>query len=259
MDLRKIVQKLPKSELHVHLRGAMPAEAFGALLGKYPIKDALQHISDEHRDLFRRYGNIRPFLECGSRTADAVSTLFRYADFEQFLATWTFTGYFIRDISDLRRLVDGVLQSLKRQNITYAEITISAIEYMRRGISLEDISTCIEESQSFPGIRAQWIVDLVRNTGAGGALHLLHEVLDLQCKHIVGITLGGNERRFPPAQFSEVYRTAREYGLRLSVHAGEALGPQSVWDAIKVLGAERIGHGVRAIEDASLVAYLAEH
>jgi adenosine deaminase len=103
----------------------------------------------------------------------------------------------------------------------------------------------------------QWIPDLVRDFGPEATLAMLEELIAAGSPAIVGITLGGSEHLFPPAQFAKVYDKAREHGLRLTIHAGEALGPQSVRDALG-LGVERIGHGVRAIEDPALVAYLAE-
>ena len=89
-------------------------------------------------------------------------------------------------------------------------------------------------------------------------IEVLEDLLRCRPRGLVGITLGGSEHEFPPARFEQLYATAREHGLRLSVHAGEALGPQSVWDALRILGAERIGHGIRSIEDPELVAHLAE-
>ncbi|MFQ5796856.1 MAG: adenosine deaminase [Candidatus Bipolaricaulia bacterium] len=257
--MKEVLLKIPKSELHIHLRGAMPVEVFTNLLNKYSATGILQDAPDRLKAVLQRYENIRPFLSPRHWSVNTVSDLFRYETFDQFLATYAFTGFFVRDASDLRRLITGVLEMLKSQNVVYVEITTSVAEYLRQGIPLADIKACLEETVEFPGIRVQWIVDLVRDFGSEAALALLKQIIDLKCKGIVGITLGGSEHRFPPDQFSEVYFTARDHGLRLTVHAGEALGPQSVWDALQILGAERIGHGVRAIEDKSLVTYLAEN
>jgi adenosine deaminase len=103
----------------------------------------------------------------------------------------------------------------------------------------------------------QWIADLVRDFGADTCLELLNDLIAQDCRSLVGITLGGAEHRFPPEQFERVYATARDAGLRLTIHAGEALGPESVWNALE-LGVERIGHGVRSIEEPALVRHLAE-
>lgn len=237
----------------------MPVEVFADLLNKYSVKEVLQDAPAGHKTMFHQYENIRPFLSPRNWSVDAVSHLFRYETFDQFLATWCFTGYFVRDVSDLRRLVTGVLERLRSQDVVYTEITIAVGEYLMRGIPLADIKTCLEETEGFLGIRVQWIADLGRDTGNDAALALLREVIELRCENIVGITLGGSEHFFPPAPFSKVYSTARDHGLRLTIHAGEALGPQSIWDALQILGAERIGHGVRAIEDKALVTYIVEN
>lgn len=168
-----------------------------------------------------------------------------------------FIGSFIRDVSDLRYVITNVINELKAQHIVYAELTISVTDYLENGMSLPDVMNCIAEAAKQPGIRIQWIMDLGRDQGSHVALNLLHQILAMPCEHIVGITLEGDEARFPPQQFAEVYRVARTHGLRTTIHAGEMLGPESIWDALQVLEVDRIGHGVRAIEDPRLVVYLA--
>ena len=93
---------------------------------------------------------------------------------------------------------------------------------------MQELVACLEEGSRIPGIRVQWIIDLVRDFGTEAGLILLNEVAALHSPAIVGITLGGSEHKFPPEQFREVYATARQHKLRLTVHAGEALGPESV-------------------------------
>ena len=86
--------------------------------------------------------------------------------------TWCFTDYFFRDSSDLRKLITSVLESLKSQKVVYAEILISVGRYLRQGIPLTDIKTCLDDAEKVPGIRVQWIVDLVRDSGSETALTL---------------------------------------------------------------------------------------
>ena len=246
--------------MHVHLKGAMPVEVFTELLNKYLARGVVKTIPFRQKLVFKLCKNIRPFMSARRRwSVEDVPSLFHYSNFDQFLATWLFTGYFFRDVSDVRRLVTGVIDKLRSQNVAYAEITVSPPEYLYRGIALEDLTACLEEGSALPGIRVQWIVDPVRNLGVQHALDLLGRVVELQAASIVGITLGGAEHRYPPAQFEPLYDLGRHHGLRLTVHAGEALGPESVWDALRVLGAERIGHGVRSIEDDALLRYIVEH
>jgi adenosine deaminase len=250
-------QALPKAELHVHLRGAMPMAVFADLLSRR-AGDLAERLPERHRTLFERYDNIRPFLRPRAWSAEEVAPLFRFASFDQFLATFAFTGYAIGSADDFQRLVDGVLASFRAQRIVYAEITVSVREYLRRGVPLPALCAILDEAAAAPGIRVRWIVDLVRDFGPEAGLTLLAEIIAQRCASIVGITLGGSEHRHPPAGFAAIYDLARAHGLRLTVHAGEALGPPSVWDALTVLGVERIGHGVRAVEDPALVRHLAE-
>ena len=250
------LRQAPKAELHVHLRGAMPAEFFAELINRYSPQQALGNAPQRHLDAFQRCDNIQPFLT--SPKPETVSALFRFHSFDQFLATYLFTSYFVRDISDFRGLIASVRAFLEKQNIVYAEITVSVFEYLNQGIGLTDLLAALDEAADAPGIRVQWIADLVRDLGPAKVAGLLRDILRERPASLVAITLGGSEHKFPPAQFAALYRLAREHGLRLSVHAGEALGPESVRDAIRVLQVDRIGHGVRAIEDPSLVDYLAE-
>jgi len=254
-DLRQTLLRTPKAELHLHLRGAIPIDTMAHLLERHPVEEALRSAPLRHKWLFGRFGNIRPFLD--SEEQPPVADLFHYESFRQFLVTYLFTGYFVRDRADLEALIDGVLAQLRSQNVVYAEITITLFDYVNRGIPIDDVLECMERACACSSPRVQWIVDLVRDIGPKAALADLRTLVDSRIPGVVGITIGGSEDRHPPAKFARVYETAREHDLRLTVHAGEAAGPESVWDALKILRAERIGHGVRAIEDPSLVEYLA--
>src|SRR4051812_3673387 len=120
--------RLPKSELHLHLRGAMPVDVFTDLLNKYPAPKALGGLTDADRETLERYGNIRPFMATpppGGWTVQDVSHLFETTTFPQFLYTFAFTRYFIRVPDDMRQLISVVLENLKAQNIVYAELTVS--------------------------------------------------------------------------------------------------------------------------------------
>ena len=246
---------LPKAELHVHLRGAMPAAFFRRQVERYGTAGLLDRASPGLRSFWERCPNLQPFL-ADQWTESDLDSLFSFTDFDAFLGTFAFTGCFIRTAEDFRELLHGVLCSLAQQRIVYAELTVSLREYLLQGIALEDLLAALDEV-TVPGLRAQYLVDLVRNFGADAGLDLLRQVARRECRALVGLTIGGSEHHYPPAQFVECYHLARELGLRRSVHAGEALGPESVRDALDLLGAERIGHGIRAIEDPALVERLA--
>ena len=247
---------MPKAELHLHLRGAVPRSFLRDRFRKYPPARALDAASSRLQAFMRRHPGIRRIVAAGDPLAE-VDALFRYESFEHFLAAYLFTAYFVRDIDDFRELVAVVLGGLRRQNVVYAEVTVSLPEYLQQGLDLGDLLRVLgEERPGPPDVR--WIVDPIRTLGPRAAERLLERLLPLRPPSLVGLTLGGAEHLQPPAPFRRAYEIAREGGLRATVHAGEALGPESVWEAIRTLRAERIGHGVRAVEDPALVRYLAE-
>ena len=252
------IREAPKAELHLHLRGAMPEHYFVGLLRKYSAKRALAAAPPEHLACFRRAPHLAPFLADAPGLDDRAAELFDYENLDQFLYSYLFTSYFFREISDFEGLIAEVRRGLISQNVVYAEITVSIIEYLRQGLDLSDLIAAMEAIARSPEIRIQWIIDLVRNFGPDETLDVLQRLLALRANSVSGITLGGAERQYPPELFAEHYRLARDAGLHLTVHAGEAVGPESVWGAIRGLGVERIGHGVRSIEDPRLVDNLVE-
>ena len=250
------LQARPKAELHLHLRGAIPRQYLIERFRKYPPAKALESVPSRQLDWISRHPAIGRIL-AASDPADELDGLFRYDSFEEFLAAYFFTAFFVREIEDFHDLVAGVREHLRTQNITYAEITVSLPEYLQQGLPLAGMLQVLQEDPPMaPKVR--WIVDLVRNYGPASAESLLEKVLSLRPPTLVGLTLGGAEHLYPPEQFGRVYALAREGGLRTTVHAGEALGPESVWQALETLRVERIGHGVRASEDPGLVSCLAE-
>jgi aminodeoxyfutalosine deaminase len=257
--LPESIRNAPKAELHLHLRGAMPATFFAELLRKHPVQQAIADAPDHHRHIFRSFPHLQPILEGLLPAEQAAPALFRFESFPEFLGSYLLTSYFFRDVSDFRKLILAVRETLIAQNIVYAEITVSLIEYVQRGLKLPEMLEVLDETAASTKIRICWIVDLVRDVGPDAALSMLKECLERKPKSWCGITLGGSEHKVPAREFKEHYRLAKDHGLGLTAHAGEAMGPESVWDAIHFLLVERIGHGVRSIEDPKLVEYLAEH
>ena len=249
----------PKAELHVHLVGAMPREFFAEQLRKYSPREAFSDALPRHFAFWAGHEHLRNFLPDGNGEPDPRD-LFRFGSFQGFLASYFLSTFYLRDLDDLRRLVAAVRRAFERENIVYAEVTISPTEHLyRKSISVEALAGFMDEVADQPGAKIRWIVDTVRNLGVESGLKTMESMLAVRPKSWIGITIGGSEDQFPPAQFAPIYRRAKDVGLRLSVHAGEAAGPESVWDAIRVLGAERIGHGVRSIEDPALVEHLAKN
>jgi len=145
--------------------------------------------------------------------------------------------------------------------VKYTEISFSPSDHAQCGLDFELTMDAIERGitkagKAF-GIYADVRIDLVRKPGVASAMRFLDQI-ENRPEGIVSVDMGGLEDAFPAEHFKEVYERARKMGLHLVVHAGEALGPESMWDAIEYLNVERIGHGVSAIRDPALMKYLRE-
>lgn len=236
----------------------MPADLFGRQLARYRVEDVLADAPTRYLELFRKHDHVRAFVERDG-SAPPPDRLFDYRDFEGFLVAYLFSSYFIRSVDDFRDLIAAVAQGLDRDRVAYAEVIVSIPEYLMHGLPLEGLVEALSDASETERPKMRWIVDLVRNFGPEPGMRLLERLLANRPEGWVGVTLGGSEHLFPPGPFKPVYEQARSEGLKLSVHAGEAAGPESVWEAIRELNVDRIGHGVRSIEDPQLVLHLVEN
>jgi len=254
MDFIELMAALPKAELHLHLRGAMPKETLVQLLMKYngvPVPDAMR----QRYDALLQNPKIARVAAKTYVTPTDLQELFRYDSLLEFLDIYTFMGCFIRDISDFRGLVDGVLDTLVQQHVVYAEINASLLREIQIGIPAEEMYAYLKRAKKRRDIRVNWILgNAWHNDPAAEIAHLKAVPAGVA----TAITLGGKELFHPAAAFTPLYDFARERGLHTTVHAGEALGPEALWDVLEHLKPERIGHGVRAIEDEALLETLKE-
>ncbi len=235
-EIRSWYDRLPKVELHLHLEGAIPLAALWSLVQKYggdpsiPDQAALQ----------------RKFKTC-------------YRDFPDFIESWVWKNRFLREYEDFTFFAEAVARDLASQNIRYAEVFYSPPDFTARGLKTQPLTEAIRAGlDHVPEIEIALIADMVRDFGPEKAAVTLAEVNEVKRCGVIGIGLGGSEQAFPAGPFKEVFAEARRLGLHTTSHAGEAAGPESVWAALQVLQAERIGHGTRAIEDERLLDVLAQ-
>jgi adenosine deaminase len=227
---------LAKVQLHCHLEGTVRAETF--------------------RSLARKYG-----VELGER-ADPAQT-YAFETFGEFLLLFAKVTETLRAPEDFARIARDYAADAAAQGVVYAEIFISPSvwTYFHTGLDVREtvgaIREALDASAGPLGLDVALIVDLTRNFGAERAEQSAREAVALRDLGVVGIGLGGDEARYPPELFERAYRIGRDGGLHGVVHAGEAAGPASVRAAVERLGAERIGHGVRALEDPAVVELLA--
>jgi adenosine deaminase len=221
--------RLPKIELHLHLEGAIPHPVLWELVQKYGGDPLL---ADQ----------------------TALQRKFEYRDFPHFIDTWLWKNQFLREYEDFTFIAEAVARHLAAQNIRYVEAFYSPSDFFRRGLSLQRLTEAIRTGLNrVPQIEIALIVDVVRDDGPEKARLTLAKANEVRDLGVIGIGMGGSEQLFPPEPFEKVYAEARRLGLHTTAHAGEAAGPESIWGAMRTLQIERIGHGVRAIEDEKLL------
>jgi len=198
-------------------------------------------------------------------TEDEALQLYQYQDFTGFLLAFKAVSERLRTAEDYELVTYRMMQKLQAQNVRHAEVYVSVGVIHWRGGEFTPLFEGLERGRlrgerDF-GMSLYWIFDAVRHFGVEAAERVLDETLELRklSDSIVGIGLGGDERRAGPELFKGIYARAASEGLRTTVHAGETVGPESIWSAVRELKADRIGHGLSAAEDPALVDYLAQH
>lgn len=235
-DVDAYLRDAPKVELHVHLEGAVRPRRLLSIFGRHGLHPELRDVDD-------------------------VAFLFRPGSFMQFLEHFRFVVTALRDVQDVHDVALDLFEDLAAQNVHYAEVIFSAAIFTRAGMPLDELLAAVTEAADrtppVAGPRFNFVIDLVRNFGADAAAALAGDLARAAHPRVVGIHLGGDEVRFPARDFARAFAVAHEAQLGCAAHAGEAAGPASVRDAVDVLGVQRIGHGIRAVEDPQLLAQLA--
>ena len=239
-SLRAFVTALPKAELHVHLEGSIPPEL------------ALR--------LAARHGVRLPGDEAG---AQGVREAFRFVDFGRFIRVYLALSRCLQTVDDVREVVVALAQRLRAQGVVHAEVTFTPITHTVRGVPEEVLMEGLMQGRELAatiGVSILYVLDIVRSYAdqaeptLGFALRLRQRLAG----GVAGLGLAGPEGGDHPLDpMVDVFARARAAGLRSLPHAGEFLGASSVRAAIDRLGADRIGHGVRAIEEPSLIEELA--
>jgi aminodeoxyfutalosine deaminase len=226
------IHSLPKAELHLHLEGSVTAETLVELRAQHGKPSTLAQ----------------------------AESLYQYRDFNGFLMAFKTLTEDLKTPEDYELITYRLMEQLKSEGVLHAEVYVSVGVCLWRKQDFDAIFEGLERGRERGerefGISLLWIFDAVRQFGAGAAREVFELAAQFRGRNVVGVGIGGDEHKAPPELFREAYAYAAERGLRLTAHAGESAGPESIWGALN-LGAERIGHGVTAGQDPELIEELA--
>lgn len=217
---------MARSELHLHLEGSVDPATIQLLEPDLTLPEIDQH--------------------------------FVFSDFAGFLQSFKWIAQRLRTPADYGTITTSLLKRLEAEGLRYVELTLAAGVVLWKQQDLEAIYQSVHEAAVASPLEVHWNLDSIRQFGP----ELAQQVAEFAVRHrdngVISIGIGGDEVGGPAHWFTDVYKYARANCLRLTAHAGETAGPDSIWSALAI-GAERIGHGIRAIDDPVLVAHLRDH
>jgi aminodeoxyfutalosine deaminase len=194
---------------------------------------------------------------------EALARFFVFTDFGHFIRIYLSVVELVRTAEDVWLLTYEVARDMAARQIRYAELTVTPYLSVTDELPLPAFLEAIEDSRVAAardlGVELRWIFDIPADFGLPAAELTASAALDFDVPGLVGFGIGGSEVGFPRSMFREQFDRARAAGLHSVPHAGETSGPETVWDAVLTLGAERIEHGITAVHDPRLLAHLAEH
>lgn len=243
MSIEQYLRAAPKAELHAHLEGSIRPATMLELAKKNHVQLPFQTVEEAQR-------------------------WFQFRDFPHFVEIFVAGSNCVQTSEDYEQITYEFGETMARQHVRYAEVTFSVCAHtFTKGIAFDTYFSGLTRGrqrayQDF-GVEINWVFDVVRDEAMGPGLskhadYTLKVAIEGMQDGVISLGLGGNEVGFPAEWFTPWFDQARAAGLHSVPHAGETVGPESVWGAIRTLKAERIGHGVRSIEDPALIAYLAE-
>jgi adenosine deaminase len=238
MLLTEFIRRMPKVELHVHVLGAISAQTLLTLA--------------------RRHG-----IELPANTVEGLDRWYTYTDFDHFVEVYLKIADCLRTPEDIELITREFLAEQARQNILYTEMTYTPYYCTLKGITfseqLDAINRAVAWAEATHGVSMGWVIDIPREVTPDIGMMVAEWAGSAMDKGVIALGLGGPEIRNPPEKFVEAFAYARKIGLPSVPHAGETVGAESIWGSLRALDAVRIGHGVRCLEDPTLVDYLREY
>jgi adenosine deaminase len=237
-EVERFIRLMPKAELHVHLEGSVRPRT-------------LLELAERHS------------IPLTAKTEAELQSFYTFRDFDHFIEVYIEVNRCLCSSEDFALITRELGEEAAAQNVRYLEVTISPGSHVKRGkLSFEEFHEGIldgaRQARERWGVEMRFVVDVVRATGMEHSWNTARWAARVAGDGVVGIGLGGTEVGNPPEEFTEIFDYGRAAGLRSTPHAGETVGPASIWGALRALKAERIGHGIRAIDDPLLVQELRE-
>jgi aminodeoxyfutalosine deaminase len=235
--IEEFISALPKVELHVHLIGSASVSTVLELARRHPD------------------GQV-------PRTEEELRKFYAFRDFSHFIDVYRAVNLLVAEPEDIADLVRGVGRDLAAQNVRYVELQVASYSWQRRGMPDAVITEALDigarDALSEHGIKIAYIFDFPGHLAGDEARPALEQALNTPPEALIGFGIGGIEAGRAPYRdvIRDVFGAAAAAGLHCVPHAGETTGPETIWEALRHLHAERIGHGIRALDDPRLVAHL---
>jgi adenosine deaminase len=229
------MKHIPKAEIHLHIEAVITL--------------------DSVKKLYRsRFGTDMSKTE--------QDTLFSYSDLNGFIKAFLKVQDLFQSVSDFDLVFADFADYLAGNNIVYCEAFFAPTAFLKKGFDygemISNFSRNIAAIKEKKNITIKLLVDVSRTFGCDNAMKNYMLLKQFPCSDVIGIGLGGAEQKGPSRNFEPVFDQAKKDGFHVVAHAGEDVGPESIWDAIRFLHAERIGHGITAVQDSRLMVYLKE-
>jgi aminodeoxyfutalosine deaminase len=237
-SVARFVDEVPKVELHVHLVGSAALPTVRTLAERSP----------------------RVGVPTG---LDELRAFYEFQDFAHFLRVYAAVNMLVQTGDDVVTLVDGLTDFLLAQRVRYAEVTVTPWAHVAVGLAYPELVEGLDEGRRRAGARGRelaWCFDIGAHLEPDHGTQTAAWAVEQPPAGLVSFGLGGAEAGIDRRDFADAFARARAAGLRSVPHASEgAGGAESIWGALQALGADRIGHGIRSVDDPALLAHLAEH
>ena len=235
-EFYEFFKKIPKAELHIHIEAVMSRET----IKKLYLKKNGKEFSDSE-----------------------IKKLFSYSDLNGFIAAFLAVQDLFTSVSDFDLIFEDLKNYLIRNGVVHCEAFFAPSAFVKKGFDYGEMTKNFEKNlrkiKEETGITVWLLGDVSRTFGLENAENNYKLFKAHPFEGFIGIGLGGAESKGPSKEFGPVFKKALSDKYHAVAHAGEDVGPESIWDALKICNAERIGHGITSVQDSELVKFLAEN